>query len=55
MPFFSFDPVELIAGSLPGKQRHLVEGWAELRTDELKGNWDLLMADTNPKKIDPLH
>ena len=51
---FSFDPVELIAGSLPIKQRHLVEGWAELHTGELKKNWELLMADTNPIKIRPL-
>jgi hypothetical protein len=51
---FSIDPVELIAGSLPIKQRHLVEGWAELHTDELKENWDLLISDSNPKRIRPL-
>jgi hypothetical protein len=27
---FSFDPVELIAGFLPRRQRRLVEAWAEL-------------------------
>jgi hypothetical protein len=31
---FSFDPVELIGGSLPRRQRRLVEAWAELHETE---------------------
>lgn len=33
---FSIDPVELIAGSLPRRQRRLVEAWAELHQEELR-------------------
>lgn len=32
---FGIDPIELIAGSLPQKQRRLVEAWAELHQEEL--------------------
>ena len=32
---FSIDPVELMAGSLPKRQRRFVEAWAELRQSEL--------------------
>jgi hypothetical protein len=28
---FSLDPIELIAGSLPRRQRRLAEAWAELQ------------------------
>lgn len=33
---FSIEPVELIAGDLPRKQRRLVEAWAELHEEELQ-------------------
>jgi hypothetical protein len=32
---FGLDPVDLIAGSLPRRQRRLVEAWAELHQEEL--------------------
>ena len=32
---FSVDPIELIAGSLPKRQRRLVEAWGELHQPEL--------------------
>jgi hypothetical protein len=51
---FSLDPVELIAGSLPRKQRRLVEAWAELHQPELVANWERLQAGENPDAIDPL-
>ena len=38
---FSIDPIELVAGSLPKRQRRLVEAWAELHqqgTDRGLGN-----------------
>jgi hypothetical protein len=51
---FSIVPVELIAGSVPPRQRRLVEAWAELRQDELKEGWKLLQAGRLPSSIEPL-
>jgi hypothetical protein len=51
---FSLDPVDLIAGSLPRRQRRLVEAWAELHQDELCTDWDRLQAGQRPVPIDPL-
>jgi hypothetical protein len=51
---FSFDPVELIAGSLPNKQRRLVEAWAELHQLELTSDWLKLQAGNKPAPIEPL-
>lgn len=36
---FSLDPIEEIAGTLPRRQRRLVEAWAELHQAELLANW----------------
>jgi hypothetical protein len=33
---FSINPVELMAGSLPRRQRRLVEAWAELHQVDLE-------------------
>jgi hypothetical protein len=51
---FALDPIELLAGSLPTRQRRYVEAWAELHHDELMKDWELLMADENPNPIKPL-
>ena len=51
---FSVDPVELIAGSLPRRQRRLVEGWAELHQAELVAAWQQLQSGQPPASIDPL-
>jgi hypothetical protein len=51
---FGFDPVELIAGSLPRRQRRFVEAWAELHQSELAGDWRLLQAGQKPTAIEPL-
>lgn len=51
---FGLDPVDLIAGALPRRQRRLVEAWAELHVDELRADWDLLQAGQHPQPIDPL-
>jgi hypothetical protein len=48
------DPVELLAGSLPPRQRRLVEAWAELHRDELMTNWWALQAGQPATAIDPL-
>lgn len=52
---FGLDPIEPIAGSLPRRQRRLVEAWAELHQDELLENWDRLQSGRPPAKIEPLH
>ena len=51
---FSIDPVELIAGSLPRKQRRLVEAWVELHQAELATDWQRLQEGRRPAPIEPL-
>jgi hypothetical protein len=51
---FSIDPVELIAGSLPKRQRRLVEAWAELHQAELRVDWQRLQEGQAPEPIEPL-
>jgi hypothetical protein len=51
---FSICPVEMIAGSLPQKQRRLVEAWAELHQDELQADWNLLHSGRAATPIEPL-
>ena len=51
---FSIDPVELIAGSLPKRQRRLVEAWAELHQQELMADWETLQQGKTPVAIEPL-
>ena len=51
---FSVDPVEMIGGSLPTRQRRLVEAWAELRQHELRADWERLQEGRPPAPIEPL-
>jgi hypothetical protein len=51
---FGYDPVDLIAGSLPKRQRRLVEAWAELHQEELAVDWQNLQAGRKPTVIEPL-
>ena len=51
---FAIDPVALIAGSLPVRQRRLVEAWAELHQRELAADWGLLQSGRTPDAIEPL-
>ena len=51
---FSLDPVDLIAGSIPRRQRRLVEAWAELHQAELMADWERLQSGDSPEPIDPL-
>ncbi len=51
---FGLDPIELIAGDLPRRQRRLVEAWAELHQDELVLDWERLQAGEAPEPIEPL-
>jgi len=51
---FSIDPVELIAGGLPQRQRRLVEAWAELHQAELLADWTSLNSGRAASPIEPL-
>jgi Domain of unknown function (DUF4160) len=51
---FAFNPVGLIAGSLPKKQMRLVEAWAELHQAELDADWRRLQTGLKPTPINPL-
>jgi hypothetical protein len=48
------DPVDLIAGDLPRRQRRLVEAWAELHQAELVADWKHLQNGLPPQPIEPL-
>lgn len=51
---YGVDPVELIAGGLPRRQRRLVEAWAELHQAELWTDWQRLQQGRKPQAIEPL-
>jgi Domain of unknown function (DUF4160) len=51
---YGIDPIELIEGSLPRRQRRLVEAWAELHQSELIDDWRRLQAGQKPVSIEPL-
>ena len=51
---FSLQPIELIAGELPTRQRRLVEAWAELHEAELMADWHRLQTGQKPLPIAPL-
>jgi hypothetical protein len=51
---YGVDPVELMAGTLPRRQRRLVEAWAELHQRELMDDWQRLQAGNSPLPIQPL-
>lgn len=51
---FAIDPVDLITGELPRRQRRLVEAWAELHREELLADWNLLQEGRKPYPIAPL-
>ena len=50
----SIEPVDVIAGSLPTRQRRLVEAWAELHQRELLDDWNRLQQGRPPVPIEPL-
>lgn len=51
---FAVDTIELIGGSLPQRQRRLVEAWAEIHQAELLAAWERLQEGRPPGKIEPL-
>jgi hypothetical protein len=54
MAIYGVESVELIAGSLPRRQRRLVEAWAELHQQELIEDWHRLQAGQSPLPVQPL-
>lgn len=51
---FALDPIELIAGNIPTRQRRFVEAWAEFHLEELLEDWKLLQEGEMAKRIEPL-
>ncbi len=51
---FAIDTIETIGGSLPQRQRRLVEAWAEIHQAELVAAWERLQQGQAPGKIEPL-
>lgn len=52
---FDINKCEMIEGSLPAKQKKLVEAWAELHKEELVADWNLAINGELPFKIGPLN
>lgn len=51
---YQIDPIDLLAGSLPKRQKRLVEAWAELHQHELMQDWERLQTGNPPLPIAPL-
>ena len=51
---YAIAPVELLEGTLPPRQKRLVEAWVELHQDELMSDWNALQAGRKPTPIAPL-
>jgi hypothetical protein len=54
MAVFGIDPIDVIAGELPRRQRRMVEAWAEIHQIELLTAWERLQAGRLPEPIEPL-
>lgn len=51
---YEIENIELISGTLPKRQKRLVEAWAELHQKELLKDWNRLQNGKSPLPIDPL-
>ena len=51
---FSIASGQLLAGSLPARQRRAIEGWRRARQAELQQNWERLQERQQFTKIAPL-
>jgi len=52
--FIGIQMLAILEGSLPPRQRKLVQAWAELRQEELMADWSLVMNGEDPFRIEPL-
>ena len=51
---FSIDPVEMLAGRLPGRQVRLVEAWAGLHQEQLLNIWLQMKSGEPSEPVEPL-
>jgi hypothetical protein len=51
---FNIETAELMEGTLPRKERRLVEAWIELRRNELRRNWGQLNVAKGEPAFDPI-
>lgn len=51
---FGIEPIDVIAGELPRRQRRMVEAWAEIHQVELLRAWGRLQSGRLPEPIEPL-
>jgi hypothetical protein len=51
---YSIEPIALIAGYLPQRQERLAEAWGEIHQQELKDDWNRLLAGHTITPIKPL-
>ena len=48
---FTIDPVEMVSGELPRRERRFVEAWAEMHSGEMMENWKRLQSGRLPFKV----
>ena len=48
---FTIDPVEMVSGEFPRRERRLVEAWAEMHSGEMMENWKRLQSGKLPFKV----
>lgn len=46
--------IDVLAGTIPNKQKRLILAWAELHKKELIDNWKLTQLGEKPFSIEPL-
>ncbi len=51
---FSIENSSIIEGTIPNKQRKLIEAWVEIHQEELLANWKLAISGQDIYKIEPL-
>ena len=51
---FSIPEADLLAGTLPRRQRRLVQGWAALHDTDLQDAWTRALNMEPPGRIEPL-
>lgn len=52
---FSIPDGTFLSGNLPFSKQKLVQAWIEIHKDELIANWQLIVVNQNPYKINPLN
>ncbi len=50
----SIEDLEVLEGDMPSKQLKMLLGWAALRQDELRENWELARKKQELFAIDPI-